>query len=204
MSVYPVTRRQFTASLMAAAGSLLISRRAPAADFHLRQFHNQPVESPLHKSLLEMWAAVKAETKGRVDVQTFPENDHIPGGDPAALTMIVAGSLDFLTLNGGLIGAVVPAMNVQSIAFAFRDTKQVFTALDGDLGDYLRDEMRMKGIYGVPRGCFDNGFQQLTCETKPIRTAADMQALKVRTPNSPVYIELFKALGATPGADEHR
>ena len=103
-----VTRRQFTLGLMAAGGSLLVSRRAPAADFQLRQFHNQPPESPLHQRLLEMWSAVKAETNGRIDVQTFPENNHIAGGDPAALQMIVDGRLDFMTLNGGLIGAIVP------------------------------------------------------------------------------------------------
>ena len=198
MSGSVLTRRRFNLCLMAAGGSLLVSHRAAAAEFQLRQFHNQPHESPLHKRLLEMWAAVKAETNGRVDVQTFPENNHIPGGDPGALSMIVDGSLDFLTLNGGLVGTVVPAMNVQSIAFAFRDTRQVFGAMDGDLGDYLRREMSAKGIYGVPKGCFDNGFQQLTCQTKPIRTAADLQGLKVRTPDSPVYLELFKALGATP------
>jgi tripartite ATP-independent transporter DctP family solute receptor len=193
-----LTRRRFTFALMGAGGAMLMSPRLPAAEFQLRQFHNQPPESPLHKRLLEMWAAVKTETNGRVDVQTFSENDHIAGGDPAALKMIVDGSLDFFTLNGGLIGSVVPAMNVQSIAFAFRDTKQVFAALDGDLGDYLRQEMSAKGIYALPKACFDNGFQQLTCQTKPIRNAVDLQGVKVRTPDSPVYIELFKALGATP------
>ncbi len=198
MSGSLLTRREFSMGLIAAGGSMLLTRRATAAEFKLRQFHNQPPESPLHKQLSEMWAAVKTETNGRVDVQTFPENDHIAGGDPAALSMIVDGSLDFLTLNGGLIGTVVPAANVQSVAFAFRDTAQVFAALDGDLGEYLRREMSAKGIYAVPKGCFDNGFQQLTCRPKPIRTAADLQGLKVRTPDSPVYIELFKALGATP------
>ena len=92
----------------------------------MRQFHNQPAESPLHKSLVAMWEAVKNETHGRVDVQTFPENDHTAGGDPAVLTMLIDGKLDFFTLNGGLIGAVVPAVNVQGIPFAFQNLEQVF------------------------------------------------------------------------------
>jgi tripartite ATP-independent transporter DctP family solute receptor len=193
-----ISRRRFTFCLTAAGGSLLVSRRAPAAEFEMRQFHDQPAESPLHKSLVDMWAAVRAETNGRVEVRTFPENDKIAGGDPAALTMVVDGSLDFLTLNGGLIGTVVPAFYVQAMPFAFRTLDQVYGAIDGDLGDYLREEMRAKGVYAVPRGCFDNGFQQLTCATKPIRTVTDLQGLKVRTPKSPIYIELFQALGATP------
>ena len=93
---------------------------------------------------------------------------------------------------------MIPAANVQGIPFAFRSLEQVFTALDGDLGDYLREEMRAKGIYALPRGCFDNGFQQISCATRPIRTAADLQGLKMRTPETPLYKELFQALGATP------
>jgi TRAP-type transport system periplasmic protein len=195
---FSITRRQFTSRLMAAGGSVLIGRQARAAEFELRQFHNQPIESPLHKRLVEMWTAVESETGGRVRVRTFADNDRIPGGDPAALAMLINGELDFFTLNGGVIGTVVPAVDVQGIPFAFRTEVQVFSALDGDLGDYLREEMQAKGIYAVPRGCFDNGFRQFTCATKPIRTIGDLQGLKVRTPDAPLYIDLMRTLGATP------
>ena len=63
-----LSRRRFALGMAAVGGFALIGRRASAADFTLRQFHNQPVDSPLHKRLVEMWAAVKAETHGRVDV----------------------------------------------------------------------------------------------------------------------------------------
>jgi tripartite ATP-independent transporter DctP family solute receptor len=194
----PISRRRFSASLIPAGALLLISRRARAAQFELRQFHNQPAESPLHKRLVEMWAVVKAETHGRIQVETFAENDRIAGGDPAALRMLIDGRLDFFTLNGGLIGTVVPAVDVQGIPFAFRTPAQAYDALDGDLGKYLRDEMSAKDIYAVPRGCFENGFRQITCAIKPVRTVDDLRGLKVRTPDSPVYSELFQALGATP------
>jgi tripartite ATP-independent transporter DctP family solute receptor len=195
-----MSRRRFTLGLVATGGMIVFSRRALAADFDLRQYHNQPADSPLHKRLVEMWAAVKAETAGRVQVQTFAENNQLAGGDPAALKMVISGELDFFTLNGGLIGPVVAAMNVQSIPFAFRTQAQVYEALDGDLGDHLREEAIAKGIYAVPRGCFDNGFHQITCTTKPIRTAADLQGVKMRTPDAPIYLDTWTTLGATPVA----
>ena len=193
-----ISRREFTAGLMAAGGSALLPGLGRAAEFEMRQFHNQPADSPLHKRLVEMWAAVKEQTGGQVQVRTFAENDHLPGGDPAAFKMIISGELDFFTLNGGVIGSVVPAMNVQSIPFAFRTHAQVYAALDGDLGDYLREEMSAKGIYGMPRGCFENGFHELTCATKPIHTADDLRSLKMRTPDAEIYVECWKTLGATP------
>ena len=193
-----ISRRQFTARLALAGGMALISRNVHAADFKLRQFHNQPADSPLHKRLVEMWAAVKTETGGRVDVATFADNDQLPGSDPAALKMLVDGELDFFTLNGGLIGTVVPAVNVQGIPFAFRDEAQVYKAIDGDLGAYLAKEMAAKGIYAVPRACFENGFRQITCSVRPIRTVDDLKGIKMRSPDTPVYVECWKALGATP------
>jgi tripartite ATP-independent transporter DctP family solute receptor len=176
----------------------LVTRNIQAADFKLRQFHNQPADSPLHKRLVEMWAAVKTETGGRVDVATFADNNQLPGSDPAALKMLVDGELDFFTLNGGLIGTVVPAVNVQGIPFAFRDEAQVYKAIDGDLGAYLAKEMAAKGIYAVPRACFENGFRQITCSVRPIRTVDDLKGIKMRSPDTPVYVECWKALGATP------
>lgn len=192
------TRREFGLGLLAAGGMLAIGRVARAAETRLRQFHNQPAESPLHKRLVEMWAAVKKETGGRVDVETFAENDHIAGGDPAAFQMIVSGELDFFTLNGGVIGALVPAMNVQNVPFSFTSPAQVYEALDGDLGDYLRQEMMAKGIYGLKRGCFENGFHQITCATRPVRKAEDLVGLKMRSPNAPIYIDAWRELGTEP------
>jgi tripartite ATP-independent transporter DctP family solute receptor len=193
-----ISRRAFTRGVLIAGGLTLVSRRSAAADFELRQFHNQPADSPLNKRLVEMWAAVKEETGGRVQVQTFPENNQIPGGDPAALQMVVSGELDFFTLNGGSIGNIVPATNVQGLLFAFHDPAQIFASLDGDLGDYLRQEMKAKGLYAVPRGCFDNGMHQITCSTRPVRSVDDLQGLKIRTPDAPIYVEAWKALGAAP------
>ena len=195
---HEISRRKFNSGLAAASGMLLIARRVRAADFELRQYHNQPADSPLDKWLTQMWDSVKTETNGRVQVQTFADNNKLAGGDPAALNMVASGELDFFTLNGGSIGNLVPASNVQGLLFAFHSTDQVFSALDGDLGDYLREEMKTKGIYAVPKGCFDNGMHEITCATRPIKTVEDLQGLKIRTPDAPIYTEAWKAMGAAP------
>ena len=191
-----MSRRQFTLGLVAAGGSLLAKQPEQAAAFEMRQFHNQPPDSPLHAALVDLWASVREQTAGRLNVRVFAENDKIGGGDLAAVSMLMDGSLDFFTANGGLIGTQVPAYNVQGIPFAFPSLERVFAAMDGMLGDFLRQEARAKGLYAIPRGCFDNGFQHLTSAIGPIRTVADLQGLKVRTPSTPLYIETFNTLGA--------
>jgi TRAP-type transport system periplasmic protein len=198
MSDSLMSRRHFSLGLLAAGGLALAGSPTWAADFELRQFHNQPVDSPLHKRLVEMWAAVGKKTGGRVRVRTFANNDNIPGGDPAALKMLLDGRLDFFTLNGGLIGVVVPPVNVQGIPFAFRNEKQAYRAMDGDLGKYLAKEMAAKGVYAVPRGAFENGMRQITCSKRPVQIVKDLEGLRMRTPNSAIYIQCWEALGSVP------
>ncbi|HEV2200841.1 MAG TPA: TRAP transporter substrate-binding protein [Bryobacteraceae bacterium] len=189
-----LTRRRF--SVTAAAGLTLISRRARAADFSMRQYHNQPTEAPLHKRLTEMWAQVEKETHGRVHVSITPENNRMKDGDPDPLAMLQSGELEFYTVAGNGLAGLVPAADVQATPYAFRDQAQALRAMDGALGDYLREELKAKGLYAVPRGCFDNGMHQITTAAKPVRTAADLQGLKMRIPGSRLYQEFFKTFGA--------
>ena len=145
-----------------------------------------------------MWAAVNRETRGRVQVSVTPENNHEKDGDPNPLDMLMRGELEFYTLAGNGLASLVPAADVEATPYAFRDSAQALQAIDGDLGDYLREELKPKGIYAMPGGCFDNGIHQITTATRPIRTAADLQGLKIRVPGSKTYQEFFKTFGAIP------
>jgi len=162
----------------------------------MRQYHNQPPEAPLHQRLVEMWSAVNRETGGRVEVKITPLNNGMQDGDPDPMGMLLRGELEFLTNAGNGLASLVPAANVQATPFAFRNSAEAFRAIDGALGDYLREELKAKGVYALPRGCFDNGIHQITTATKPIRAAADLQGLKMRVPGSPIYHEFFKTFGA--------
>jgi TRAP-type transport system periplasmic protein len=189
------------AILAGAAGAVAaMTRRGRAAALEMRQFHNQPADTPLHRRLVELWDAVERETKGRLRVRVFAENGGVAGGDPQALAMLRSGELDFFTLMGGILGEVVPAADVQSIPFAFRSGAEVYGALDGDLGEYLKRECAAKGIYMLPQSCFENGFRHITAARKPIRGVADLAGLKIRTPKSELFLDAFRTLGAEPVA----
>jgi tripartite ATP-independent transporter DctP family solute receptor len=198
MTELKVTRRQFAARLATAGGLTLISRRARAADFPMRQYHNQPTNSPLHKRLVEMWAAIKTETAGRVEVEVFPGSitSSGPRTGPSSTEMLRDGQIEFSMVSASGLGSIAPVVQVQATPYAFRSQAQVFDALDGDLGDYLRAELRAIGLYALPWGSFENGFHQITTATRPLRTPDDMQGLRLRSPGSPLYLELFETLGA--------
>src|SRR5574341_230669 len=101
---------------------------------------------------------------------------------------------------GGLLGTVAPVAEITGMPFAFRSHAQVFEAMDGALGDFLRRELLARGIYALPRACFENGFRHVTTRTRPVRTADDLAGLRIRTPAGRVFVDFFETLGARPTA----
>src|SRR6188474_776767 len=162
MTKKTLTRRTFVAGAAAGSASLLVRplsvfAQTAKAEFRFTQYHNQTAESSLHKRLSEMWTAINKETGGRVEAQVFPLNNNVAGSDPAALKMLVAGEIQFFTLMGGVLGAVVPVAEIQQVPFAFKTAPHAHQVVDGALGAYIREEMAAKGIHGFAVGAFDNG-----------------------------------------------
>jgi tripartite ATP-independent transporter DctP family solute receptor len=179
-------------------GSLTVfSRSLRAADFTFTQYHNQTPASSLHKRIVEMWDAIRVETRGRVEAQVFPQNNNIQGSDPAALKALVAGDIQFFTLMGGILGTIVPAAEVQQVPYAFRSAAHAHQVMDGPLGTYLCDEMAAKGIHGFQVGAFDNGMREMTAN-KRITSPDDLAGLRMRVPAGQLVADTFKAFGCEP------
>ncbi|MEO8255801.1 MAG: TRAP transporter substrate-binding protein [Acidobacteriota bacterium] len=191
-----VSRRAFVGGLLGAAS--LYRRPLMAAEYTFTQYHNQTASSSLHQRLVQMWAAIRTETDGRVDTQVLAENNKIQGSDPAALKLLLDGEIQFFTLMGGILGTVVPAAEVQQVPFAFRSAAHAHRAMDGALGAYLREEMAAKGIVGFAVGAFDNGMRQITTTMRPIAAPADLAGVRMRVPAGQLVADTFKALGAEP------
>jgi tripartite ATP-independent transporter DctP family solute receptor len=190
------TRGSFLTSTAAAFATIGIVRGpVRAAEFSYKAGTNQPVDHPLSVAMRDLWAAVKKETNGRLDVQTFPNNQL--GGDTAMLTQLRAGALQVMTLDGGILESVVPVAAIQSVGFAFTDSAHAFRAFDGKLGAYVRGEINAKGLHAFDK-IWENGMRQITTSTKPVHNATDIAGMKLRTPNSKMALDLFKSLGAAP------
>src|SRR5499427_724677 len=99
---------------------------------------------------------------------------------------------------GATLGEVAPTSALPLLPFAFQDSKAVFSALDGALGDQIRSELAQNGIHAF-RHCLQNGFHHLTTSTRPIRAAADLAGLKIRSPGGTIARDFFAALGAEAG-----
>jgi tripartite ATP-independent transporter DctP family solute receptor len=191
------TRRHFVGGATAlTAATLLASRTARAADFEYKMGHSSPESHPFHKRLLEVADRIDKGTGGKMKLTIFPASQL--GGDNDLLSQARSGAVDFVQPAGLILASILPLTAVNGIGFAFRDYAQVWKAIDGDLGDYIRGQISAKtGLVPMERR-WDLGFRQITTGAKPVTKAADLAGLKLRVPGAPALVSLFTALGASP------
>jgi tripartite ATP-independent transporter DctP family solute receptor len=173
-------------------------RVAPAQSFKARQYHPQPAASHLHIYLSRLWDAVRIETGGRLDVTVYAQNNGVSIAEPELLKQLQSGELEFFVLNGNILSQAHPAADIQGIPFAFTTSEQVTSLTDGALGALMRGELAGAGVYLIPFGGMENGFKHITAVAKPIRSAADLEGFRMRTPGGKLFVEFYKALGAEP------
>ena len=162
---------------------------------HYRLGLNQPAASPTARRAAEMAEAINREAGGEFHLDVFPESRL--GPDPQMFADLRAGTLEFF-MAGATLGGVAPTSAVPLLPFAFTQSKAVFAALDGVLGDRIRSELAAHGLHAF-RHCWQNGFHHLTTSARPILTADDLAGLKFRSPGGDIAADFFKALGADAG-----
>jgi tripartite ATP-independent transporter DctP family solute receptor len=184
------------ATVIGSVGAPFVAR-AQSAEFVYKYANNLPDTHPLNVRAREMSAAIKAETKGRFDLQIFPNNQL--GSDTDMLSQIRSGGVEFFTLSGLILATLVPAASINGIGFAFPDYDTVWKAMDGELGAYVRGEITKANLVVMDK-IWDNGFRQTTSSTKPINGPDDLKGFKIRVPVSPLWTSMFKAFDASPAS----
>ena len=172
--------------------------RRRSGPYHIRQYHYLSENSHVHPFLVELWREVEEVTAGRVTATVSAGNQGLPGSHLAIVELMVAGEIEGYVLMGGILGGVVPSLEIQGLPFAFHDHAQVHQVLDGPLGDYLQAELRARGIHALPGGLLENGFRHISTTTRPIHNAADLEGLRIRIPEGRMFADAFTSLGAVP------
>lgn len=201
MAIQQLSRRKLiqtgaAGALAAALPASTVFAQAPA-EFTYKFANNLPVTHPLNVRAKEMAERIRTETKGRVDLQIFPNNQL--GSDTDMLSQVRSGGIDFFTLSGLILSTLVPAAAINGVGFAFPDYATVWKAMDGDLGAYIRGQIAKANLVAMDN-IWDNGFRQTTSSSKPITSPDDFKGMKIRVPVSPMWTSMFKAFEASPAS----
>ncbi|MEZ5845659.1 MAG: TRAP transporter substrate-binding protein [Geminicoccaceae bacterium] len=187
-----LTRRlAVTAAAWVVAGMAVV---APAAAQQMKAWNIHPEGYPNTVALDKFAELVDEKSGGRMTVQNF--HGGVLGSQPDAVEQVRLGGIEIGNFNLGPIGPVVPAANVVSLPFIFRDTGHMFRALEGDAGKAISDAMAEKGL--VVLGWYDSGARSFYNSKHPIEKPADVEGLKVRVMNNDLYSGMIEALGGNP------
>ena len=191
-----LTRRTLLSRAGAGIATASILRwPADAAEFNYKCGASLPDGHPMAIRAREAMKAIKDESGGRLDITLYTNS--VLGGDTAMISQTIAGALEMYTLPLDLLAAKNPACGIFGVGYAFLGYDNIWKAMDGDLGNYLRGIAGQIGFH-VVHNCYDHGFREITTRTKPIKTPEDLKGFKIRLPVAPYYISLFQHLGASP------
>jgi tripartite ATP-independent transporter DctP family solute receptor len=152
----------------------------------------QPIDHPSSYSEKYFGEEVGVLTKGAVKVEVYANTQL--GDAVANVQSIRNGTIGFSTVSASNLNQVVPAMDMYSLPFLFKNEAHFWWFLAQPQAAELAKPLEDKGIKVL--GYLDSGARNFFTQ-KAIRTPDDLKGQKIRVMASPVMVNTMKAMGAT-------
>jgi tripartite ATP-independent transporter DctP family solute receptor len=185
---------KLTVYSMAVSVVALAAGSAMAQDVTLRVGTVYQPSHEISKATDEFARLVEEKSGGKIDVQVFYAEEL--GSEREMAEMTRAGGLEMVESGLPGTGSFVPQIEVMEAFYTYgdiEDLQRVIAAIAPDLNKWMEPQ----GFHLV--GAMYQGPRNLLSK-KPIRTLADMQGLRLRIPQTPLFVALGQAWGATPTA----
>lgn len=191
-----LTRRSF--ALGTALGAAGLTLGAPgivraAAKTTLKLGHLANEQDPWHKACLKFAEETARLTNGEVEIKVFP-NEQL-GKETDLIKGIQLGTVDF-TITGESLQNWAPSAALLAVPYAIKDLGHMDKVVNGKVGQEIAADIEAKTQLR-PLAFFPRGPRNLT-SNRPIRTPDELNGLKIRVPNVPLFVSFWQALGAKP------
>lgn len=184
-------KRLLTSAVLGAA--ILGSQASLAADYTLKFGHLANEEHIWHQAAVKFKEEVEAKSDGRIEVQLFP-NEQL-GAEMDVINSIQLGTAD-MTITGESLQNWAPKAAMMAVPYAFRDSAHLKKAVKGEIGDQIEAQITKRANL-VPLAWFERGPRHLT-SNRPITSPDELDGLRLRVPNVPLFVDTWEALGARP------
>lgn len=185
--------KSFTNLLLIVCGVMLIARPAAAADLTLKLGHLANEENIWHKACVKFGEELSALTDGRIQVEIYP-NESL-GKEMDLINGMQLGTAD-MTITGESLQNWAPMAALLAVPYAYKSIDHMDSIAGGEIGAQIEAQIIEKAKVR-PVAYFARGPRNLT-SNRPIKSPADLDGLKMRVPNVPLFVDVWKALGAQP------
>ncbi|KAF0286266.1 C4-dicarboxylate ABC transporter substrate-binding protein [Spiribacter sp. SSL99] len=176
----------------------LVAGAQSEADFseiepiELRLAHVVNEQDGFHIAAEKFETLVEERTDGAVSVEIFP-NAQL-GDERTLLESMQIGTVDMGVITNGPVANFVEEIAVFELPFLFPSREAAYQVLDGPVGQDLLDELERVNLKGLAYA--ERGFRNLTNSRGPVTEPSDLDGLKLRVMENPVYVDTFRELGA--------
>ena len=178
--------------LLAATTAIGMATSAYAADMTLKFGHVGNPGSLFEASVDNFAACVNGGMAGAVEVQTFGSSQL--GKDKELLQKLKLGQADF-SLPSSVMSSVDDTFGIFEMPYIIKDRDHM-RRVQGAMMDKFQSAANANGYHIV--GLAENGFRNITNNVRPINLPADLEGVKLRTPNGVWRLKMFQEYGANP------
>lgn len=157
----------------------------------IRFGHDAAETNERHVAVKHFKELVEEKSNGEMEVIIFP-SDQL-GSESEKVESVTLNDLQMVTASA--FSQYDQRIGVFELPYLFESYEKAWEVLDGEIGKelaepFLEDNLRILTY-------FENGFRHITAN-KPIENLGDLRGLKIRTPEFPISLSTFSALGANP------
>jgi len=135
---------------------------------------------------------IRQKSGGKMTMDLFPDGGL--GGDIQTISAVRGGTIDGTGLSAGLLVGLVKEFGLFDLPFLFNNDAEAAAVIDGPFGKRLSTMLQEKDM--VAFGYWGVDFRSLTNNRRPVTRLEDVKGLKIRVLQSPIYVDLWNALGA--------
>ncbi len=168
---------------------------AASAKMVLKYGHVAPPMHGQQHGCLALAEYVKEKTNGEIQIDVFPMGQL--GGERSMAEQVQGGTLDMCAVTTAVLSNFVPQVALFDLPFLWPDREMGYKVLaDAELQKIFFDLFPKRGMVAI--GFTENEMRDLTNIKHEIRKPEDLKGLKIRVMESPVYLDTFRQLGASP------
>lgn len=166
---------------------------AMAQDVTLKLGHLANEDNPWHKAAVKFGEELSALTDGRIAVEVFP-NESL-GREMDLINGMQLGTAD-MTITGESLQNWAPMAALLAVPYAYTSLEHMDEVASGEVGAQITAQI-IENAQVRPIAYFARGPRNLT-SNRPISSPDDLNGLKLRVPNVPLFVNVWQALGAAP------
>ena len=183
----------FTRGLLVGTALVALVGPALAQERTLQLGHLANEENTWHKAAMRFAEEVEALTEGRIAVEVYP-NESL-GAEMDIINGMQLGTAD-MTITGESLQNWAPMASLLALPYAYDSLGEMDAVAGGEIGDEIEQQI-IENAQIRPLAYFARGPRNLT-SNRPVTTPAELDGLRLRVPNVPLFVNTWEALGASP------